>query len=73
MHRMKIIKAEKLVHEYIHRDEDNQVESIQTALDGVDIEIEKGQFEAMKNISGISGSLPAWYFRIRTTRLLPAW
>ena len=47
MHRMKIIKAEKLVHEYIHRDEDNQVESIQTALDGVDIEIEKGQFVAI--------------------------
>ena len=44
---MKIIKAEKLVHEYIHRDEDNQVESIQTALDGVDIEIEKGQFVAV--------------------------
>ena len=52
MHRMKIIKAEKLVHEYIHRDEDNQVESIQTALDGVDIEIEKGQFVAILGHNG---------------------
>lgn len=49
---MKIIKAEKLVHEYIHRDEDNQVESIQTALDGVDIEIEKGQFVAILGHNG---------------------
>ena len=52
MHRTKIIKAEKLVHEYIHRDEDNQVESIQTALDGVDIEIEKGQFVAILGHNG---------------------
>ena len=52
MHRMKIIKAGKLVHEYIHRDEDNQVESIQTALDGVDIEIEKGQFVAILGHNG---------------------
>ena len=52
VHRMKIIKAEKLVHEYIHRDEDNQVESIQTALDGVDIEIEKGQFVAILGHNG---------------------
>ena len=52
MHRMKIIKAEKLVHEYIHRDEDNQVESIQTALNGVDIEIEKGQFVAILGHNG---------------------
>ena len=52
MHRMKIIKAEKLVHEYIHRDEDNQVESIQTALDGMDIEIEKGQFVAILGHNG---------------------
>lgn len=49
---MKIIKAEKLVHEYIHRDEDNQVESIQTALDGMDIEIEKGQFVAILGHNG---------------------
>lgn len=49
---MKIIKAEKLVHEYIHRDEDNQVESIQTALNGVDIEIEKGQFVAILGHNG---------------------
>ena len=52
VHRMKIIKAEKLVHEYIHRDEDNQVESIQTALNGVDIEIEKGQFVAILGHNG---------------------
>ena len=70
MHRMKIIKAEKLVHEYIHRDEDNQVESIQTALNGVDIEIEKGQFVAIlgHNGSGKSTLAKAYECDLRTFR-----
>ena len=33
---MGIIKAKQLVHEYIRRDEEGNVESIQTALDHVE-------------------------------------
>lgn len=49
---MGIIKTSKLVHEYIHRDEEGNVESIQTALEGVDIDIEKGQFVAILGHNG---------------------
>ncbi len=41
---MDIIKAVKLVHEYIRRDEEGNVESIQTALDHIDLEITEGEF-----------------------------
>ena len=41
---MDIIKAVKLVHEYIRRDEEGNVESIQTALDQVDLNIQEGEF-----------------------------
>lgn len=49
---MGIIKTNKLVHEYIHRDEEGNVESIQNALAGVDIDIEKGQFVAILGHNG---------------------
>jgi len=49
---MGIIKTSKLVHEYIHRDEEGNVESIQNALAGVDIDIEKGQFVAILGHNG---------------------
>ena len=100
---MGIIKAKDLVHEYIRRDEEGNVESIQTALDIVSLDVKKGDFIAvlghngsgkstlakhinaileptemdlipqMRKISGISDSVPEWYSRIRTTRLLQAW
>lgn len=35
---MGIIKAKQLVHEYIRRDEEGNVESIQTALDHIDLD-----------------------------------
>lgn len=41
---MGMIKASKLVHEYIRRDEEGNVESIQTAIDHVDLEVQKGDF-----------------------------
>ena len=44
---MDIIKAVKLVHEYIRRDEEGNVESIQTALDQVDLDIQAGEFIAV--------------------------
>ena len=49
---MGIIKARKLVHEYIRRDEEGNVESIQTALNHVDIDVKAGQFIAVLGHNG---------------------
>lgn len=49
---MDIIKAVKLVHEYIRRDEEGNVESIQTALDQVDLSIQEGEFIAVLGHNG---------------------
>lgn len=49
---MGIIKAKQLVHEYIRRDEEGNVESIQTALDHVDLDVEQGQFIAILGHNG---------------------
>ena len=49
---MNIIKARKLVHEYIRRDEEGNVESIQTALNQVDIDVKPGQFIAVLGHNG---------------------
>lgn len=49
---MGIIKAAKLVHEYIRRDEEGNAESIQKALDGIDLDIQKGDFIAILGHNG---------------------
>lgn len=49
---MEIIKAVKLVHEYFRRDEEGNVEAVQTALDQVDLEIEPGEFIAVIGHNG---------------------
>lgn len=49
---MSIIKAKQLVHEFIRRDEEDNVESITTALDHVDLEVEPGQFIAILGHNG---------------------
>ena len=49
---MDIIKAVKLVHEYIRRDEEGNVESIQTELDQVDLNIQEGEFIAVLGHNG---------------------
>lgn len=49
---MSIIEAIQLVHEYIRRDEEGNVESIQTALDHVDLHVEPGQFIAILGHNG---------------------
>ena len=49
---MGIIKAAKLVHEYIRRDEDGKVEEIRRAVDGVDLEVERGEFIAILGHNG---------------------
>ena len=56
---MGIIKAKQLVHEYIRRDEEGNVESIQTALDHVDLDVQPGQFIAILGHNGSGKSTMA--------------
>ena len=49
---MGIIKAKQLVHEYVRRDEEGNVESIQTALDHIDLDVQPGQFIAILGHNG---------------------
>ncbi len=49
---MGIIDTKKLVFEYIRRDEDGNVESINRAIDGVDISVKKGDFIAILGHNG---------------------
>ena len=49
---MEIIKADRLVHEYIRRDEEGNVESIQTALDHIDLDVQPGSFIAVLGHNG---------------------
>ena len=53
---MGIIKAKQLVHEYIRRDEEGNVESIQTALDHIDLDVQPGQFIAILGHNGTGKS-----------------
>lgn len=47
-----MIKAKQLVHEYIRRDEEGNVESIATALDHVDLDVKPGEFIAILGHNG---------------------
>ncbi len=49
---MSIIKAKELAFEYIRRDEQGNVESINRAIDGVDISVEPGDFVAILGHNG---------------------
>lgn len=49
---MSIIKTRGLVHEFIRRDEEDNVESITTALDHVNLNVEQGQFIAILGHNG---------------------
>ncbi len=49
---MGIIKSSKLVYEYIRRDEEENVESITTALDHVNLDVKQGQFIAILGHNG---------------------
>lgn len=48
----KMIEAKKLVFEYIRRDEEGNVESINRALDDVNLEVQKGDFVAILGHNG---------------------
>ena len=49
---MGIIRTRGLVHDFIRRDEDDNVESITTALDHVDLDVKEGQFIAILGHNG---------------------
>ena len=49
---MEMIQSEKLVYEYEKRDEEGNVESIQTALDKVSLDVKKGDFIAVLGHNG---------------------
>ncbi|MFA9465825.1 MAG: energy-coupling factor transporter ATPase [Velocimicrobium sp.] len=49
---MSMIKANKLAFEYIRRDEEGNVESINRAIDGVDIDVAAGDFVAILGHNG---------------------
>ena len=49
---MSIIKTKQLVHEFVRRDEDDNIESITTALDHVDFKVKPGEFIAILGHNG---------------------
>ena len=61
---MNFIEARKLGHEYIRRDEEGNVESIQTALDQVDIDIRPGEFVAVLGHNGSGKSTFAKHLNV---------
>ena len=49
---MSFIKLVKLVHKYVTRDEEGEIEEVNRAVDGVDAEINKGEFVAILGHNG---------------------
>ncbi len=78
---MGIIKASKLIFDYVRRDEEDRIEEVNRAIDGLDLDIQEGDFVAVlghngsgkstfaKQINGIL--LPTegtvWIFGMKTT------
>ncbi len=49
---MGIVKAAKLVYEFIRRDEEENIEEVNRAIDGVDVDIKRGDFVAVLGHNG---------------------
>lgn len=49
---MGIVKTARLVYEYIRRDEEERIEEVKRAIDGVDLDIKKGSFVAVLGHNG---------------------
>ena len=65
---MEVIKAAKLVFDYITKDEDEKVESVNRAIDHLDLDIEQGSFVA---ILGHNGSGKSTFAKTLNGILLP--
>ncbi len=55
---MGIIKTARLIYEYIRRDEEEKIEEVKRAIDGVDLDIKKGSFVAVLGGIMVPESLP---------------
>lgn len=49
---MSLVKAQNVIYEYFRRDEDGNIESVQTALDQIDLKINQGDFIAVLGHNG---------------------
>ena len=65
---MAFIKAEKLKHKFVRRDEQGEVQDVTLALDDVNIEVEEGQFIA---VLGHNGSGKSTFAKHINALLLP--
>lgn len=59
-----MIKARQLVHEYFRRDEEGNVEAVQTALDHVNIDVKPGSFVAVLGHNGSGKSTLARHMNV---------
>ncbi|MCI8992115.1 MAG: energy-coupling factor transporter ATPase [Eubacterium sp.] len=64
---MGIVKAAKVLYEYIRRDEEGNVESITTALDHVSLDMEQGEFAAILGHNGSGKTTLAKHFNALLT------